>query len=600
MARYISFAVLLGIIVVIGALFYKVMIGFFVPVFLAAVLVVVFRPLHRYVSRWVGHREHIAAGITTLLILLIVLIPASVVLSMAAVQGANLMRNFNATSLKLTLVKLRSSDFLHLEFPYAPLVQRVQLRIDDIQLQVSKEQSYAEMLNVNGRMQGDIAAIRADLKKFVPSLVQNTSNDTLQRLEKMRVQNGPPSLSKEKLAEEVESFFVKANEEFLHWESRHSRAVDTDEADTEDPRQSDSNYTPSGLPESMKTILEEARRTILSEGTEWSRAIATTQAKLDALTPGTESTEQNVVQLQGAAIELNAQWQRMREIMTGGPWLGALKELANPSDADIENLYRSFLEYLRPRLVSFTGDSAVLLVQFLVASAILLVSLYFFLFDGPRMIQSLMELSPLDDRYERELLAEFDRVSRAIVLAMILSALLQGVTAGIGYYFAGMPSLILLTALTATAALIPFIGPAIVWVPVCLYLLIIQENWIAAVLLALWGTFAVGTVDNFVKVIVLHGASQLHPLLGLLSVLGGIQTLGPIGIVVGPMVVVLLQTLLGILRTELSQFRKAEELALATDVSTASSSRLSKSATALECEVSAPESKLDDAESAKE
>ena len=60
-ARYISFAVLLAIIVVIGALFYKVMIGFFVPVFLAAVLVVVFRPLHRWVCAKVGDREHIAA-----------------------------------------------------------------------------------------------------------------------------------------------------------------------------------------------------------------------------------------------------------------------------------------------------------------------------------------------------------------------------------------------------------------------------------------------------------------------------------------------------------------------------------------------------------
>ena len=80
MARYISFAVLLGIIVVIGALFYKV--------FLAAVLVVVFRPLHRWVGSKVGERDHVAAGITTTLILLIVLIPASLVLTMAAIQGA--------------------------------------------------------------------------------------------------------------------------------------------------------------------------------------------------------------------------------------------------------------------------------------------------------------------------------------------------------------------------------------------------------------------------------------------------------------------------------------------------------------------------------
>lgn len=87
MARYISFAVLLGIIVVIGALFYKVMIGFFIPVFLAAVLVVVFRPLHRWVCSKVGERDHVSAGITTTLIVLIVLLPAGLVLTMAAIQG---------------------------------------------------------------------------------------------------------------------------------------------------------------------------------------------------------------------------------------------------------------------------------------------------------------------------------------------------------------------------------------------------------------------------------------------------------------------------------------------------------------------------------
>jgi hypothetical protein len=64
----------------------------------------------------------------------------------------------------------------------------------------------------------------------------------------------------------------------------------------------------------------------------------------------------------------------------------------------------------------------------------------------------------------------------------------------------------------------------------------------------------VGTVDNFVKAGVLHGQSQLHPLLALLSVLGGVQALGPIGIVVGPMAVVLLQTSLSILQREMVHF----------------------------------------------
>jgi hypothetical protein len=66
-----------------------------------------------------------------------------------------------------------------------------------------------------------------------------------------------------------------------------------------------------------------------------------------------------------------------------------------------------------------------------------------------------------------------------------------------------------------------------------------------------------------VKAYVLHGQSQLHPLLALLSVLGGVSALGPIGIVVGPIVVVLLQTLLVILRRELLHLDSTAGLAAA-------------------------------------
>jgi len=154
------------------------------------------------------------------------------------------------------------------------------------------------------------------------------------------------------------------------------------------------------------------------------------------------------------------------------------------------------------------------------------------------------------------LLLEFDRISRAIVLATILSALVQGLIAGIGYYFCGMPSLVLLILLTTVFALVPLFGPATVWVPVCLYLAVYEQRITEASLLAAWGVLVVGTSDNIVKALVLHGQSQLHPLLALMSVIGGVQALGPIGIVVGPMVVALLQTLLGILRRELSNMER--------------------------------------------
>lgn len=167
------------------------------------------------------------------------------------------------------------------------------------------------------------------------------------------------------------------------------------------------------------------------------------------------------------------------------------------------------------------------------------------------MTKTIMALSPLDDRYERELLIEFDKVSRAVVLATFLSALAQGVLATIGYYFAGIESIVLLFLLTSFMALIPFLGAASVWVPCCLWLAFVQDDLTAAIALGVYGAIVVSMVDNIIKPLVLKGQSNLHPLLALLSVLGGVQVFGPIGIMMGPMIVVFLQTLLEILNREL-------------------------------------------------
>lgn len=110
---------------------------------------------------------------------------------------------------------------------------------------------------------------------------------------------------------------------------------------------------------------------------------------------------------------------------------------------------------------------------------------------------------------------------------------------------------IFLFLITTFMSLVPFLGAASVWVPCAIYLAAIEHRMGAAILLAIYGAVVVSSIDNVIKMYVLQGHSQLHPLLALLSVLGGIQVFGPIGILVGPMVVVFLQTLLEILNHEL-------------------------------------------------
>ncbi len=201
---------------------------------------------------------------------------------------------------------------------------------------------------------------------------------------------------------------------------------------------------------------------------------------------------------------------------------------------------------------------------------IMVVALYYFLADGPAMIRTVMDLSPLEAAYEQELLERFGQVSRAVVVATLLSAVVQGVLAGIGYYFA-LPStapIFLLTVSTMITALVPFLGAAIVWVLVCIWIYLYGPHqvdgvtqygdWPTALALAIYSTIVVSGVDNIIKPYVLRGQSNLHPLLALLSILGGVATLGPVGIIVGPMVIVFLQALLEMLRKELDSFGQAE------------------------------------------
>jgi predicted PurR-regulated permease PerM len=240
-----------------------------------------------------------------------------------------------------------------------------------------------------------------------------------------------------------------------------------------------------------------------------------------------------------------------------------LTELANPTPEVLEQYGSSAIEYIRNLLLNIGTSTTSFVGRLLLGVVIMIISVYFFLLDGPRMLDSLKRLSPIDDQYEQELYDEFGRVSRAVVVATLLAALVQGLLGGIGYYFAGLQSVFLLTLLTGVLALVPFVGAAAVWISCSLWLYFVDNNLTAAIGLAVYGTLVISMSDNLIKPLVLHGQSNLHPLLALLSVLGGVAALGPIGILIGPMIVAFLQTLLKILQREMTQFDAQSKAAAA-------------------------------------
>jgi predicted PurR-regulated permease PerM len=447
MARIVSLLVLVAILVIISIVFFQVMAGFFVPLFLAALLGVVVQPLFRWtLAKCRGYR-HLAAGITTTLVALIVLLPIGLVVTTATLEGLSLIDEIQLADVRLKLDQLR----------------------DDFGLQIPREQ--------------DVRHVEATLRAW---------RDRERRGEPLDVQ--PAQVAN--LQQRVEHISA--------WLKEHSESGLTADA----------------------TELEE---------------------QLEKLRESDAASVDRDEALQLA----DAEFRKFKRDLLGGTYRAWLTEWANPGDEQLDQLRRTLLTASAP-VLSLGSDTLMFIAKLGFGTLIMMVALFFLLAEGSRTLEALIKISPLEEQHVRELAAEFDRACRAIVSATLLSAIAQGLLAGIGFYFCGLRSSVaLLMLLTMVLALVPFTGAAAVWIPVALYLYFFQGNATAAIGLAIYGTVIISSSDNVIKPIVLHGQSKLHPLLALLSVLGGIQALGPIGIVVGPMVVVFLQTLLKILQREL-------------------------------------------------
>jgi predicted PurR-regulated permease PerM len=121
---------------------------------------------------------------------------------------------------------------------------------------------------------------------------------------------------------------------------------------------------------------------------------------------------------------------------------------------------------------------------------------------------------------------------RAVVFGIVLTALAQGVLAGLGYWVAGIAAPALWGMITALVSLIPFVGP-VVWIGLSLGLLAHGETE-AALGLFLWGALVVSWVDNLIRPLVISGPTRIPFLLVFLGVLGGLNAFGLIGLFLGP------------------------------------------------------------------
>jgi predicted PurR-regulated permease PerM len=194
-------------------------------------------------------------------------------------------------------------------------------------------------------------------------------------------------------------------------------------------------------------------------------------------------------------------------------------------------------------LVALSGSFVVGALNALVGLGVTLFLLFFFLRDGDAMVATAVGLIPMSPERRAHLVVHVAAVTRAVVFGSLLTALVQGVLVGIGFALVGLSTPVVFGALAAVAALIPLIGTALVWAPAAA-VLFLQGRWVAGLFLVAWSVAIVSTADNVVRPLFISGRAQISTLPVFLGLMGGISAFGPIGLVVGPVVVALTLALL--------------------------------------------------------
>jgi predicted PurR-regulated permease PerM len=199
--------------------------------------------------------------------------------------------------------------------------------------------------------------------------------------------------------------------------------------------------------------------------------------------------------------------------------------------------------------------------SFFLSLFFIIFAMFFFFRDGERMLKKLMLWSPLQDKYNLRLFKKFRDVSYSTMVSTFVTAFAQGLVGAIGCWIIGFPVLFP-AILVGFTSLLPYIGSAMLYIPVGVYLLLTGQVW-QGVFVLLWGGIVVSNIDNIIRTYMIQGRANVNPVFVFFSLIGGLTLFGFWGVVIGPLIVSLAITIFHIYELEYELVSEAEVKELA-------------------------------------
>src|SRR5258705_3893094 len=240
-----------------------------------------------------------------------------------------------------------------------------------------------------------------------------------------------------------------------------------------------------------------------------------------------------------------------------GAWIAKrMGERGYKLDEELPKLTLQAARMTSDYVVKNASSAARNVLAFIVDVGIALLACFYLLRDGDFYYKGLRDLTPLHEDDKKAIFDTLRSTLSSVMRGLMLTAVLQGVTIGIGMLIFGVPYWLFLAIASAAAGLMPIGGTALVWLPATIYLCF-ASGWSSAIGLIIWCSIALAVIDNFIKPLAMKHGTGLPTLALFLGILGGLEAYGPLGLFLGPAIMSVFAALLRVYRKEYAEGRRA-------------------------------------------
>lgn len=222
------------------------------------------------------------------------------------------------------------------------------------------------------------------------------------------------------------------------------------------------------------------------------------------------------------------------------------KAMPNGFTFDTEAKVREFITFLTNNITTFFTSTLTTIILF----TLMILTIFYFLKDGDHWKKNIVALIPVSSKNMDEIFENLQSSINRILKGSFLVGIIQGILVGIGLWIFGVPNPALWGVLAGMASFVPTIGTSLITIPAVLFLFLTGHE-VGAIGLLAWSFILVGLIDNLLSPYFISKNTNIPSVFILFSILGGLSLIGPVGILIGPLILSLLYSLVAIYKKDL-------------------------------------------------